>query len=139
MNQSLAYEFSQVVPAVVASGLPVSLCTIQEPTGALTADGSPDLTSGPNHDGFVNVAGLANLICMDAPSSITRISAKEAKTQTEIESSNSDHCWLAGYYPQIAENTQWRAVVDGVRFDILGAECDSQRKMTRLNLQVARV
>ncbi len=139
MYQGQSYTFDAVVPAVIDSGLPVSLCTIQYPTGILTADGSPDLTSGPNNDGFIDVSGLVDIICMDAPTSILKIRATETKTQTEIESMNSDHCWLAGYFPHILPNTQWRAVVDGVRFDILGAECDSQRQMTRLDLQVSRV
>ncbi len=132
MNQSISTLIAGVMPIAVASGLFVSLCTIQRPSGTLTADGSPDGL-------YVDVTGLVNIVCMNAPESNLRITANERKTQSEVESDNSNHCLLSGYYPIIAANTQWRAVVDGVIYDILGAESDSQGQMTRLKLQISTV
>ncbi len=137
MYQQLGYMFAQVVPTVLASGIVNSLCTFQEPTGALTADGSPDGT-------YANVAGYVGIRCMDAPTSNSRITATERKTELEIESDNSQHVWLAGAYPDIAIHTEWRCVLTdagGVvtTYDVLGAEMDSQFKTTRVQVQLSTV
>ena len=132
MNQSISTLIAGVMPIAVASGLFVSLCTIQRPSGTLTADGSPDGL-------YVDVSGLVNIPCMNAPTSNSNITATERKTPAEIESDNSNHCLLSAYYPIIQPNTHWRAVVDGVIYDILGAESDSQSQMTRLKLQICTV
>ncbi len=132
MNQSISTLIAGVMPFAVASGLFVSLCTIQRPSGTLTDDGSPDGL-------YVDVPGLVNIVCMNAPTSNSNITATERKTQSEVESDNSNHCLLSGYYPIIAANTQWRANVDGVIYDILGAESDSQATQTRLKLQISTV
>lgn len=133
MNQSLAtFGIEDVMPAALATGLFVSLCTIQEPSGTMTADGTPDNT-------FVDIDGLVDIRCMLAPTSISNISATEAKSERSIESFNSGHVLLESYYPTIGPNSQWRAVIDGVAYDILGAENDSQSQMTRLLVQVVTV
>ncbi len=137
MYQGQGYTFAQVVPTVLASGIVNSFATFQEPTGALTADGSPDGT-------YADVAGFVGIRCMDAPTSNARITADERKTETEIESDNSDHVWLAGFYPEIEGHTEWQAVITDAAgntrtFDVLGAECDSQARTTRVKVQVATV
>lgn len=139
MYQGNGYDLAAVMPEALETGLFVSLCTFRAPTGKLTGAGSPDLTSGPNGDGYVDVSGYVNIQCMSAPTSNIRISADERKTATETESSNSGHVLLAGYYPLVAQNTQWQAVIDGVTFDVLGAESDSQMQMTRVKVQIASV
>ena len=40
---------------------------------------------------------------------------------------------LEGYFPQIIKNQ--RAVIDGAAWDIIGVESDSQRQMTRIEVQ----
>ncbi len=137
MYQQQGYTFAQVVPIVLASGIVNSFATFQEPTGELTADGSPT-------GAYQDVPGFVGIRCMDAPTSNARITADERKTETEIESDNSDHVWLAGFYPEIESHTEWQAVITdaagNVRtFDVLGAECDSQAKTTRVKVQVATV
>ncbi len=132
MFQSLQYDFAAVMQEAVASGLFVSVCDIEMPDSTLTDDGSP---SG----NYVSVSGMTGIQCMNAPTSVARISAGEMKSQTEIESMNTGHVLLAGWYGILQTQTNWRAVVDGVAYDILGAESDSQMQMTRLKIQMAQV
>lgn len=137
MYQGQAYTFAQVVPTVLESGIVNSLATFQEPDGLLIGAGQPSGT-------YVDVAGYVGIRCMDAPTSNSRITATERKSESEIESSNSDHVWLAGAYPDIANHTEWRcALTDAggvvTTYDVLGAEMDSQFQTTRVQVQVATV
>lgn len=134
MNQSLSYEFAAVVPAVRATGITPSLCTIQQPDGNLIDAGQP---SG----NFVNVPGLVNLVCMSAPMSEARLQATDVRALEDIQSFVPHHVWLAGYYPQIqsyAENGA-QAVIDGKTYLLLGAETDSQMQTTRLSIRETSV
>jgi hypothetical protein len=50
------------------------------------------------------------------------------------------HVLLNGYYALLSPATNWgsigwRATVDGVVYDLLGAEADSQQTQTRLRLR----
>jgi hypothetical protein len=144
MNQSNLIDVSAVMPAAIETGLfDNALVTIQQPTGILTLSGAPDLTSGPNSDGYVDVAGMIDILCMLAPDSIASIRANEQKTATETQTFNSGHCLLSGFYPQIENQTDWRAAItiSGLLgyYGIEGAESDSQGQMTRLRVQVATV
>ena len=132
MTQGLAYEIASVIPAVLDSGLLVSLCTIQEPSGNIIEAGVPDGT-------YVNVSGMVDIPCTAPPPSEARIAATEVKALAEIMSLNIHHVLLGGYYPAIETNTEWRAVIDGIDYDILGAESDSQKQMTRLAVRIATV
>lgn len=135
MNQGLmAYSIAAVMPAALATGLFVSLCTIQQPDGALIDAGQP---SG----NFVNVAGLVNLKCMDAPASDIRVQATEHKSVENIQNFSPMHVLLQGYYPQIETGVGkgWRALIDGVALDILGVESDSQRQMTRMEVRTSAI
>lgn len=119
------------IPAVMqrakASGLFVSLCTIQQPDGLFIDAGQP---SG----NFVDVAAFVNIPCTAPPTSTPKITADEKKAIDRIETFSSLHVLLNGYYPGLEYGTGkgWRAVVDGYPFDLLGAEHDSQKQMTRL-------
>lgn len=131
MLQGIQIDVQQIMPAAVATGLFVSLATAQAPSGATTPDGQPDNT-------FVDVAGLVNIACMDAPQSFgSGIDANENKQLQEILSGQYRHVLLDANYPQIIANVHagWRIVVDGIVYDLLGAEQDSQRMQTRLRLQ----
>jgi hypothetical protein len=136
VNQApLTYAIQQVMPQAVATGLFVSLCTIQQPSGNFGATGAPDGT-------FTDV--LTGIRCMDAPESVGNIAASEAKAVTQIASIALRHVLLDSFYSQLSPSTNWgnvgwRAVVDGVAFDILGAENDSQETQTRLKLQKVTV
>jgi len=143
MNQNLLNEIFRVVPGVVATGMMQSLCTIQQPDGGLDPAGAPD-------QGFTDVAGLVNILCMDAVPSASRIVATEVKELAEIAAKGLRHVMLNGYYPTIIGGVAngWRAIVSDndagspvnpITYDILGAEPDSQRTQTRLSLQLLNV
>lgn len=124
----------QVMPQAVASGLFDSLCTAQAPGGSTTPYGQPDGT-------FVNVSGLVNIPCMDAVLSTGTIEATEVKELQDIMSKAFRHVVLNGWYPQFIPGAAigWRVVVDGIVYDLLGAEQDSQNSQTRLKLQLVTV
>lgn len=125
---------ARVMPAAVDTGLLISLCTIQSPGQGYTPGGSPAYT-------YNDVAGLVNIQCMDAVMSLGNIQATEVKQLDEIKSAGYRHVFLNGYYPTIVANVKngWRAVVDGVVYDLVGAEPDSQNTQTRLSLQLVSV
>lgn len=130
--------FDAVIPAVLEAGIANSFATFQEPTGALIGAGQPD------PDGWADVAGYVGIVCMDAPTSISRITADERKSEAQIESSNDEHVWMAGYYPDVANHTEWRVIVtnaagDSITYSVLGAEVDSQSKTTRVKVSVVTV
>lgn len=129
MYQGLSFEISQVMPQARATGLFVSLCTIQDPSGIFEAGGQPD-------GNYVDVAGLVAIPCMNAPTSEARITATEHRTVEQIRTDNSSHVLLNDFYPAVA--THWltgaRAVIDGVAYIIMGVEQDSQSQMTRLKV-----
>ncbi len=115
----------EVMALALATGLFVSTCDIQEPSGFYNAAGAPDGT-------YVNVAGLTSITCMRAPISKMRIRADEKNSIPEILSVNESHVLLGAYHPAI--QTNWRAVVDSVAYDIKGVEHDSQLQMSRLRV-----
>ena len=139
MYQGNAYDIAAVNDAALESGLIVSIVTIQQPTGQQTADGSPLMTGGDTGDGWNNVAGLIDLPCMNGPEADARIRAKTEKQADYIEAFQFRHLFMPGYYPQIEQFDNWRAVVDGQAYDPIGVETDSQFTQTRLLLQLAGV
>jgi hypothetical protein len=137
--QGNQYSIDAVNEAALDSGLIVSLVTIQQPTGEQTADGSPLATGGDTGDGWNNVAGLINLQCMNGPEADARIRAKTNRDVDYVEAFQFRHLFLPGYYPQIEQFDNWRAIVDGQAYDPIGVETDSQFSQTRLLLQLAGV
>lgn len=134
MNQDIiGLSIAAVVPQVLATGLCKSLCTIQVPDGVLIDAGQP---SG----NYTSVAGLINLIVMSAPTTSgdsPRPGAEEQKTEANVQSFAVRHVWLAGFYPLIQDYCidGAQVVIDGLAFDLLGAECDSQAQTTRLHVR----
>ena len=124
MYQGLTYELEEVMQEAIDTGLFVSLCTIEQPPATVGPSGAIDPTAA-----WPDVAGLIDIPCMYEP-----IKSSERKSLEEILAVNMRHVLLDGYYPTIV--ARWRAVIDGVTFDILGAEADSQSKMTRMDVQV---
>ncbi len=135
VNQSLNYAIQGVMPAALATGLFVSLCTIQAP------DQLPQGPTGNPPGTYSNVAGRVDIPCMDAPPSIARIQATEMKDVAEILSKGLRHVLLGKCFADAPDwsGAGYRAVVDGVVYDLMGAENDSQNTQTRIDLQLATV
>lgn len=145
MYQGIATDITDVMAEANASGLYVSLIQFQSPSGF----GPSRAPSGT----FVNVPGLVDLFsgstqigCMDAPLSPGTISALEAKSLVEIESDGLRHVSLNGYYPTVIqnwsgeeENMNWRAIVDGITYEVFSVETDSQTTQTRVKLRLVLV
>jgi hypothetical protein len=136
MNQSIAVDIARVMPEVAASGLLTSLCTITVPPrapGDIDAGGAPD-PAAP----YTNLSGHVDIPCTAAAlSSGDSVQPTEVKTLSEILAKNMLHVLLGGYYPTIIAD--YRAVVDGIVYDIVGVENDSQGVQTRLALELATV
>jgi hypothetical protein len=134
MNQDFSYEFAAVVPTVVAAGLCVSLCTIRMPDGLLVDAGQPSGT-------YVDVPGLVDIPCVAPPMNEARLQATEIKALEEIQAFSPKHVWLSGYFPQLdpgpGVEQGWIAVIDGNVYDIMGAEPDSQKQMTRMGVRLS--
>jgi len=134
MFQGFQYEIESVMKEAVKTGRFQSLCTIQAPSGVFGPTGAPD-------GNYVDVAGLVNIACMDTPPSEIRIQSTELKDLEEILATRLKHILLDGYYYQIELGVPlgWRAVIDGVAFDLLGAESDSQAQQTRMEVKLASI
>jgi hypothetical protein len=134
MNQAfLANAVAAVMPSAKATGLFTSLCDIEAPTPA----------SGAISGTYTAVTGLQALPCMDAPEPIP-IAATEVKSALEVQSLSVRRVLLDKYYPALAPGTNWgsigwRAVIDGVQYDLLGAGTDSQRQTTYLKCRKVTV
>lgn len=135
MTQDIVADVAQVMAIARSSGLFISLCTISAPqSGGRVPSGT-----------YTPVTGLSNLPCMDAPAGMsTGIAANEITSLTSISSIGRRHVLLDRYYAELGDSSNWGnigwiATVDGVVYDILGAECDSQRQMTRLSLEKVSV
>jgi hypothetical protein len=134
MNQDLTYEIEQVMPLAVESGLFVSMATIL----------SPSVTQGPTGNTtseFTAIDGLTDIQCMNAPLSEARISSTEMKDVSRVIAAGMRHVLLASFFPNCKEWNElgYACTVDGVLYDIIGAEADSQEIMTRLHLQRAEL
>ncbi len=136
MNQDvIGYSTANFMARALATGLFISVCTIQRPSGTLTASGAPN-------DAYTDVSGLVDIACMDAPTSVAvKILSMEVRNQAEIMTDENRHVLLSGYYPTVVTGwaAGWRAIVDGTTYDIAGAECDSQHTQTRLELKAIAV
>lgn len=134
MYQGLQLEIAAVMPQAVSTGLFVSLATFQAPDGFSRLSGAPSNT-------FANVNGLVDIPCMNAPISDIRIQALELAKLQEIEASSLRHVLLNAWYPQIEDGAAngWRVVVDGIVYDLMGSESDSQGTQTRIEIKLASI
>jgi hypothetical protein len=135
MQQGLQYEVDAVMAQVRETGLMRSLATFQDQTGGTGPTGFPLNTYTP-------VAGLIDIKCMDAPLGTGEgFSVDEGKAQPQILSKGERHILLDAYYP--AAVAVWRnggnVVIDGVTYDLLGVEPDSQRQETRVRAAVQTI
>jgi hypothetical protein len=133
MNQNAAMSDSlaAVMPSALATGLFISLCTLQQPSGNTGPSGAPDGT-------WVDVPGLVNIPCMAPPISSAAITADEVRTLAEVLAFEIKHVLLNRRYPAAEGGAAvgWRAVVDGTNYTLMGAESDSQDVMTRLRIKL---
>jgi hypothetical protein len=136
MNQSLSYEIGSVMPMVIESGIPVSFASFMQPP---TTQGATGNLSGP----YVAVAGLQNILCLDAPESIRIVASSEVRKEQEIEAGLFRHILLTGYYQAVigAAGQDWQVVIldpsgESLTYTLLGADADSQCTQTRCRLQL---
>lgn len=134
----------------VVAGLPKFRATFQYPSNGLDAAGAPI-------DGYTPVTGLVALLCISAPPSDARIQATEVRALQQITASELHHVWFPAYYAQVdlgwrgelAEFPgQWTVLIgddvngaleNGVEYQILGVESDSQSGQTRAQVKLATV
>jgi hypothetical protein len=136
VNQSIQSDIAQFMPIAVASGLFVSLATVTKPPTGQGPTGNPP--AGP----YTPVSSaLTNIQCMDAPPSIARIQATEMKDVAEIMSKGFRHVLLAKCFLDAPDwsGLAYRVIVDGIEYDLLGAENDSQLTQTRVDLQLVSI
>lgn len=133
MLQDIQSLLTGVMPAAVATGLFVSVCTFQDRAGGdnpvLDSSGQVDL----DNSDYVDVPGLVGIQCMFAVNVVTRPdSTGGARLQMEFTESGNRHLLLNGWYPQILQ--RYIVYVDGVRYQLTpgAVESDSQRQQTRL-------
>jgi hypothetical protein len=139
MTQARGIGIEEVMARAVATGLFTSLLALESPSGVFNDGGQPDGLYNP-------VAGLEAIPCMDMPLGESRILASELKSLKDVLASAPRHVLLDKRYFEIEGGVSvgWRAVLTnvmqiaagepGVVYDVLGAECDSQRQMTRVSV-----
>lgn len=145
MNQALMQRAIQrVMPAARATGLFVSLATFQ------SSDAS-DFPDGFYSGQYENIAGLTGLPCTAPPVSEARVTATEVKALQEITGSEIRHVLFDRFYPQLDAGWRegWRVVIqeadgsggfqNGVAYDVLGVESDSQSQMSRCEVRLTTV
>jgi len=134
MNWIIQTELDQVMANVRASGLLQSLCTIMRPSGVQGDSGAPD-------GQYVAVAGLVDIACRMAPMSIGTPSADEHRLPEETQSEEPKHVLLNAAYPAVRE--VWLnggvAVIDNIRYTIMGVEGDGSSEMTRMYVRIAGI
>lgn len=143
MLQDFSREFAAIVPTVQYTGILDWLCDIQAPDGNMGPSGAPSYN-------WIPLPGLTGIQCSAPPQSTSRILASEQKQLEDIISTAPKHVWLSGYFPGIAaqkmisdvrcilyQNDQ--TVDAGIPHDVLGAESDSQRIQTRMEVRTVSV
>lgn len=134
MNQGLTYEIEAVIPLTLETGLFVSLATIY----------GRDRVQGPTGnfiDSYRPISGLMDIPCMDTPTSPNRVQANEVRQIQQILSIGMRHVLLNRCFTDAPNwaNEAYRVDVDGVMYELWGAENDSQTQMTRLELRLVQV
>jgi hypothetical protein len=135
MNQSLAYEFTQVVPQVVATGVQVSLCTIfvrAQNAGLPVVDamGQVDTANGD----YTVLPGHSNIACQLAVNKMRPDEGGVIRRPEQYDTSGQRTLELNGYYPLIIQ--QHLAQVDGTVYEVMAVESDSQKQITRLAVRL---
>lgn len=137
INPNLSVQFPDIMPMVLDTGVLSSLCRIQNRPTTRTSTGRVDDSNPANwtDSGLTGSGPSGEIRCGAAPISELRISSgsTEQKLADRTRQVLDRHVLLEGWYPTIIKNQ--RAVIDGQAWDIIGVESDSQRQMTRLEVQ----
>lgn len=125
MFQGITYDLAQPMKEARALGLFTSLCTISRLTGAIDNLGQVAYsTAAP-------VAGLTNIPCqISVQRDYTPNQSGVIRQPEGFDTISERHVLLNNYYPGIQQSDL--ATVDGVAYEIMAVEADSQKKMTRL-------
>lgn len=135
MNQSLAYEFTQVTPQIALTGVQVSLCTIL----VRAASGSEPSTDAMGQvdtsiADYTQLAGHINIPCQLAVNKMRPDEAGVIRKQEQYDTTGQRSLELNGYYPLILQ--QYLAQVDGTVYEVMAVESDSQKQITRLAVRL---
>ncbi len=135
MNQDLfGQAIAAVMPAIRATGLQKSLCTLSLPSGNQTTTGTPDGTYTP-------IAGLIDIRCTAPPKRLGTPYPDVLRRQDESRTEIPRHVLLDSYYP--AAHTAFLngaiATVDGTDYILANVDHDSQFQMTRLSVTEVHV
>lgn len=122
------------MPQGLMGGWFPSLATLQ----TLVQDQGP--TGNPTGT-WADFDGVVDIPCKDAPPSIARVQATELKVVAEIMAKGLRHVLLSQCF---VNATQWagmgsRLIVDGITYEVLGAENDSDLVQTRVDLQLVQL
>lgn len=136
MLQTNAYALARIVPAVVATGLVVSACSVFMQDGDFGPSGA--------QSGVYSKSILDQIPCMNAVPREGSIDATDQRAERQIDTEGYRHVWLAGAYygilfPLIQQGLQAQVVdsdSSSTTYNLYGAEPDSQGTMTRLRLKV---
>lgn len=131
MLQTIDAQIAAVTSTVISPAILFpQLCTLQAPNGIFIDAGQP---SG----NYVDVTGLVDIPCTAQPLSTSRPGGMEAKTMGSIQAFNPLVVQLNGFYPAINDGVGlgWRAVIDGIPYDLLASNSDSQSQMTMIEVR----
>ena len=130
MLQNLQAALSRVMPAATRTGLFVSRATFQARAGDPGEQADPLGQVNLLPSGYANVDGLVNIPCMFAPQSVpTPSQGDTVRTEQQFETKTEFHLLLNAYYPAVQQ--RYLVIVDGVTYEVMGVESDSQDQMTR--------
>lgn len=142
MKQSAA-GIAGVMAEVIATGLLSSLCTITVPP---TDEASFDAGGALKPDAVWPVlAGHSNIRCTAPPMQTNdTLWATRIKMVEQDQSKNARHVLLEGYYPALLPTSAGvvptlRATIDGVVYEVMNGESDSQHQMIRLAIQLVTI
>ena len=131
MNQNVIADFSTIVPALLASGLLPSLCTIrtevlvQDSIGALVSQSPPVYT----------IIHADIHCCIGIPGSAFSSGAGTEKRSHDLTAvSKEREVILGGLFDDVTPSMQ--ALVDGVGYNILRVVRDSQGTFTELGVEL---
>ncbi len=135
------------MPTVRASGLLVSLCTIQKPTGNQAADGTLDGLYTP-------IAGLIGIACTTPPSASAKgMPATEVRGPADTLALKPIHLLLDAFYAEVEDAwlgtpTQVGGAIATISsppnftpkdYTLISAENDSQIQMVRMEIRLGKI
>lgn len=133
MNQNArTYPLQRYQAESYNAGMYPSSGTLQQVPAA------PQGATGNPSGAWTDVSGVVNIPCRDAPPSTARVQATEMKDVAEIMAKGLRHvelnqCFIdAPFWAGVGS----RFIVDGITYEVLGAENDADLTQTRMDLQL---